>query len=447
MQLPLSPTRAATGTAIALLSLAGSASAATLRGVTVQDNARAHTFVIADAHGRLSEIHARRAPRVGTRVVISARRLRNGTYALRRLEARGSARRARMRGTVTYVNRSRREFVVSARGVSLLVHRGAPVASRRLAPRLVGPAPALPAVGSVVALDASVSGGDISTQTVADQGTASTGVDLEGTVLSVDAAAGTISISADDAEQSSAALTVIVPPTLSIQQFQQGERVELIASLNPDGTYTLEQSSGDGSITQAQSQGDQQGNGEGDQQSSASVQCLAQQSDPGFPAAHNGETFTQYYSVGSSDPADAFGRCVDAAAGSTAGQPSAEQQCLAQQGDPGFPATHNGETFVQYYSTDPTQLNPEDSFGHCIDLLQQSSDGSQSGGDGSQSGGDGSQPSGSQGDGSQPSGSQSGGSQSSGSQSSGSQSGGSQSSGSQSSGSQSGGSQSGGSDN
>jgi uncharacterized membrane protein YgcG len=375
---------AAASASLALMAGTGVASAAQVSGVVVDRNGHAHTFVIADQQGRLREVHSRVTPALGRHVAVVVSALHNGTWIAKRLHVGSSARRARVRGTVTYESARRGVFVVSARGVSLLVH-GRIHHNRHAADLttfLATSADQLPPVGSTVTVSTDVSGGEVDATQVADQGQNVNGVDLEGTILAIDTTARTLSISADDSEQSTGSITVQVPASFDLSLFQVGGRVELIASLGPDGTYTLEQSSDDGSVAQAQNRGHDQGDGHGDQHSSAAALCQAQQVDPNFAAAHNGATFDQFYSPDPSNTNDAFGRCVDAAASDHGASTSPEAQCFAQRNDPNFAATHSGESFLQFYSTDPTQLNPEDAFGHCLDVMHQSSDQSQGGGGG-----------------------------------------------------------------
>jgi hypothetical protein len=353
----------AAAASVALLSFAGVAAAATLKGVVVHKNPRAHSVVIADRKGHLSAVHVKRAPRIGRSVVISARRLHNGTWAASKVKVGRAAHRARIHGTVTFVKAAKRMFVISARGVSLLVHRGH--RGRAAA------ADALPAVGTVVTADVSVDdNGNVDATQVDEQGPDHNGIGLEGIVLSIDATARTLSISADDDEESASALTVHVPVSFDLTKFHVGDAVELIVSLNSDGSYTLEQSSNDSSAEHAENPGEEQGNGHGDQQPSAEQLCRAEQSDANFAATHHGVSFAQYYADNPAEPKDAFGRCVDANASAKGTTPSDAQQCLAERNDPSFAATHNGQTFVQFYSTssDPSEQHPNDAFGHCLDV-------------------------------------------------------------------------------
>lgn len=362
---------AAASASLALVAGGGVASAAQLSGVVVDRNLHAHTFALADRHGKLREIHAQHIPALGRRASVVATLLRNGTFDAKRVKVGRAQVRTRLQGTVTFVSARHGVFAVSARGVSLLVHRRHLGAASDQGSTAGGQ---LPALGSTVTVNADVSGGEVDASQVADQGQSANGVDLEGTVLAVDTTARTLSISADDSENSAGAITVQVPAAFDLTLFQVGGRVELIASLNPDGTYTLEQSSSDGSVAQAQNRGHEQGDGNGDQHSSAAAVCAAQQADPNFASTHNGVAFDQYYATDPANTNDAFGHCVDATASGQGGAASPEAQCFAQRNDPNFAASHNGESFLQFYATDPTQLNPQDAFGHCLDVVHQSTE-------------------------------------------------------------------------
>jgi uncharacterized membrane protein YgcG len=242
---------------LSVLALAGSASAASLHGVVVQHNRLAHSFVLALSRGRLVSIHSRRSPAVGRVVTVRAQRLRNGTYSLRHVVARQVIRRrVVIHGVVTFVNRRRGEFTVSAGGASLLVRRAGVTG---LAAD-IGPGTSLPSVGDEVSVETAIDDqGNLNDQGVQSTGTETQNVQVEGTVLSVDPTTNTLTISADDEDQSGQSITVAVPPTIDITQFQVGQQVELTVSVQSDGSLLLQGSSEDGDSGQANNPGDQQG--------------------------------------------------------------------------------------------------------------------------------------------------------------------------------------------
>jgi hypothetical protein len=275
----ISLTRAAAGvlaTTAALGGLASTAGAKTFKGAVVHHNQRAHSFVVADWAGHLYAVHAAHAPRLGSEVVVSARRLRDGTYQLQRSHRAGRAgRKLRVRGVVSYVDRRTGAFTLSAPGVSMLV-----VHSHRLA---AGTADATPPVGSVVVVTGTVNDqGELEDQSVQSEGTQTNGIDLEGTVLSVDPTAGTITVSADDSEQSGGSVLVTVPSPLSVSQFTPGEEVELLVQPTGTGTATLLGSADDQNAQSANNSQDQQGDSPGnDSQSSDSQSNDGQSNDSG----------------------------------------------------------------------------------------------------------------------------------------------------------------------
>jgi hypothetical protein len=167
-----------------------------------------------------------------------------------------------MRGTVTYVNAAGHTFVLSARGASLLVHSKA---TRRHGVR----ASSDPGIhdGDVVTVDGDLSGDAVDADSVQISGAQSSQISLEGTVQAVDTTGRTLSVSADDDEQSGAAVTVEVPASFDLGTYTVGEPVELVVSSNPDGTYTLQQSSDDSNASSADSIDDQQGDDHGGAQS------------------------------------------------------------------------------------------------------------------------------------------------------------------------------------
>lgn len=230
--------------------------AATIKGTVVHKNAGAQSFTVATPQGTLRAIHARRSPGIGRVVTVVARKLNNGTYGVKSVVARGKRTHARVRGTVTYANAGLGVYTVSARGVSLLIKQGR--GSGRTAANTV------PNPGTKVEVDVGLNdSGDLEEQDLQETGQDTNGISLEGTVLAVDPVARTLSISADDQEETGAALTVNVPAAFDISAYQVGQDVELTVTDNGDGTYTLSQSSGDDNQEEADDPSEDQG-GNGD---------------------------------------------------------------------------------------------------------------------------------------------------------------------------------------
>ena len=253
MRIPRTPMAAAAAT-VAVLAAAAPAGAQALRGTVVHHNRHGHSFAVAARDGSLHAVHARSLPAVGRVVRVDARRLSNGTYAAHSVHAHGHRGHTHLQGTVTYVDPSGKRLVVSSNGVSLLMrtsrHRGARAASNE----------SLPATGTVVNVEAVLpAGGMPIAQTVTPLGTDFT-TKLEGNVVAVDATARTLTISADDDDQSGAQLTIAVPDTtIDLTTIMPGDEVELLVALHSDGTYVLLGLAGDDNGEHADDPGDQQG--------------------------------------------------------------------------------------------------------------------------------------------------------------------------------------------
>ncbi|MEA2217552.1 MAG: hypothetical protein QOJ35_178 [Solirubrobacteraceae bacterium] len=248
----LSLQRASTAVAVcaALLAVAGPASASTIKGTVVHRSAHARSFVVASAKGHLTAVHARRSPAIGRIVRVTARRLRNGTFAAVRVRAQGRRTRARIHGTVSFVDRRHGAFVVSARGASIRVRTRRTVSAAR---------DSLPAVGTVVDVDTTLDDqGDLEADDVNEVGEDHNGIDLEGVVLAVDAANRTITVSADDDNESGQSVVVHVPATIDIATFATGQQVELTVTATADG-FVLQGSSHDGDANEADDPSNEQG--------------------------------------------------------------------------------------------------------------------------------------------------------------------------------------------
>jgi hypothetical protein len=222
----------------AVLGLSAQASASTVKGTVVYSNKSAHSFVVAGRSGHLTLVSSRKFVRAGSKVRVSGRKLKTGAIKAKHLRVRGHARRARLRGLITWS--SAKGFTVAARGASLLVHRS----------RSDDPAPLGAPVQTGVTIDDQ---GDLNEDNCHQVGDMPGQVKLEGTVLSTDPVAETITISGDDDEaehMGGAQMSddqgdddvnpMIVVHVPDATQFTVGDRVELIVT-GPaaDGSFTL----------------------------------------------------------------------------------------------------------------------------------------------------------------------------------------------------------------
>ncbi len=126
--------------------------------------------------------------------------------------------------------------------------------------RLARAANALPPVGTIVTATGTVDDqGDLNDNTIQTDGTDTGSLHLEGTILAVDSAAGTITVSSTDDGQTVNSILVSVPSPLDTSMFSVGQEVELQVTLQPDGSYVLAGSASDEGTHGADNPGDQQG--------------------------------------------------------------------------------------------------------------------------------------------------------------------------------------------
>ena len=214
------------GAAVAFPATAG---AATFSGVVVAKQARRHALIVASKTGVVRTVHTQRlATRVGARVTVRARKLRDGTFSARKVRVHGRAHRARIHGIVA--KRMRGRYLVSA-GHSVLAIRTRQSFSTN---GESGPAP-----GTVVDVTVDTDDQDLDEQEVEDVGEAQE-LELEGTIVSVTAptssAAGEIVL-----QVGKSTISVVVPAGTTLPTLGPGASVELEVTL-AGNTFTLVQS-------------------------------------------------------------------------------------------------------------------------------------------------------------------------------------------------------------
>jgi uncharacterized membrane protein YgcG len=234
--------------AIAVAALVpASASAAVLKGTVVQHSQK--SFVVAAGSGDLYRVHAASSPKARRTVRVSAKKLNNGSYKATSVKTTGRARTARLSGVVSY--RKGRTFVVSSGGASLLVHgQGAKVGRKVL-------------VRAKVSED-----GSLDETSGRDEGHAGE-MEIEGSITAIDTTARTITVTA--ADDSTKTITIKVPDAFDITKYFVGETIDihvkvpqLTVTQNPDGTFTLVDSSADGTSHEADDPKACQGHDAGD---------------------------------------------------------------------------------------------------------------------------------------------------------------------------------------
>ncbi|MCW2991253.1 MAG: hypothetical protein JWM73_1847 [Solirubrobacterales bacterium] len=190
-------------------------------GVVVHKAYKAKGFVWANSKGRLSQVHRAKHARFAHRVAFRGRQVSEGQ--------RTST--AKVRGAVTAVDEAARTFTVSGNGASILVH-------------LADTTKALPAVGDAVLVIADLTTSTPTTLEASDvvvnpAAAEQRKVEIEGVVLSINESTRTLTLSADDSEESGDMIAVVIPADLDLSKFAVGDSVELLATLNDDGqTFT-----------------------------------------------------------------------------------------------------------------------------------------------------------------------------------------------------------------
>ena len=220
-----------------------------VRGVVVHRNSHAGSFVVANGRGRLFAIHAAKSPALGSVVAVSVHRLRNHTFAARRVRAKGASNHVRIHGAVTHVNGVAKTFVVSAEGVSMLVKSGRLAAS-------------LPAVGKTVTVTGTLDDeneGQVEEEDLQEEGEDNNGLDVEGTILEINPTTRTLTITAEDDQTENETVTVHVPTTIDITMFHVGDEFDLTVTPLTGGGFELVATSSDEGEQGAEDGEDEQG--------------------------------------------------------------------------------------------------------------------------------------------------------------------------------------------
>jgi len=231
------------------------------RGVVVDWRAHSHTATLALPGGHLIAVHSTRRVRPGTKVKFATlTQLGNGTFS-GSLAKVGRARRTRVIGTVV-ANLSGGSFVLSGRGTTFVVHHSrsitrAPRRGVKISNEIASPPP----VGSTVSTDVSIdSSGSLESKDVNEVSAPdpTQPIDIEGQISAIDPSTSILTVSVTD-DGASASFQVVVPAAIGITAYSVGDEVELTATLNPDGTYTLVGSSQNGDSQEADDDASEQG--------------------------------------------------------------------------------------------------------------------------------------------------------------------------------------------
>jgi hypothetical protein len=227
-----------------------------VRGVVVHRNTHAGSFIVAGSRGRLFAIHAAHSPALGSSVKVTVRRLRNRTFAARKVHVKGATNRVRIHGTVSHVNGLKKTFVVSAEGVSMLVKSGRLAAS-------------LPPVGRDVTVTGTLDDeneGQVEEEDLQEEGEDNSGFDVEGTIVAINTTERTLTVTAEDDQTENETVTVHVPMSIDITMFHEGEEVDLTVTPLATGGFELVASNSDEGEQGAEDDEDEQGE-QGDDES------------------------------------------------------------------------------------------------------------------------------------------------------------------------------------
>jgi hypothetical protein len=217
-------------------------SAALASGVVLKVQKAAHLVAVTNGKAKVSLVHSAAASRlkVGERVAMKARTLRNGTLAASSMRVLGRTHKVHFRGLV--LKRSGTRLTLSAGGAIISLHRGA--GRHTSSAGDTGPTP-----GTTVDVTATVTSSDeLDEDSVSTVSAATPGGAIEGTLT---LGTGKITVVSDQM-----ALVINVPSTFDLSKFANGDEVLAKFSQGADGTLTLTDLSGDDNAQQANSDDD-----------------------------------------------------------------------------------------------------------------------------------------------------------------------------------------------
>ncbi|MCW2963544.1 MAG: hypothetical protein JWO17_796 [Actinomycetia bacterium] len=221
-------------------------SAALASGVVLKVQKATHLVAVTNGKTKVNLVHTAAKLRVGQRVTLSGRTLRNGTLAASSIRVLGRAHTVHFRGLL--LKKSGTQLVVSAGGAIIAVHRGARTTSSA---NDTGPTP-----GATVDVTATVGTDDELAATTVSTASADTpGGKIEGTLT---LGTGTVTVKSDEMN-----LSIKVPTGFDLTKFATGDEVLATFSQQADGSLLLTDISGDGNAQEADNN-DNNDNNDGD---------------------------------------------------------------------------------------------------------------------------------------------------------------------------------------
>ncbi|HEX4679917.1 MAG TPA: DUF5666 domain-containing protein [Gaiellaceae bacterium] len=209
-------------------------SAALASGVVLKVQKATHLVAVTNGKTKVNLVHTGAKLRVGQRVTLSGRTLRNGTLAASSIRVLGRARTVHFRGLL--LKKSGTQLVVSAGGATIAVHRGARTTSSAN--------DTTPTPGSTVDVTATVGADDELDATTVSTASADTpGGKIEGKLT---LGTGTVTVKSDEMN-----LSIKVPTGFDLAKFANGDEVLVTFSQQADGSLLLSDISANGNSQEA----------------------------------------------------------------------------------------------------------------------------------------------------------------------------------------------------
>jgi hypothetical protein len=208
-------------------------SAALASGVVLKVQHATHLVAVTNGKTKVALVHTAAKLRVGQRVTLSGRTLRNGTLAASSIKVVGRARTVHFRGLL--LKKSGTQLVLSAGGAIIAVHRGA----RTTSSANTGPRP-----GATVDVTATVGSDDeLDAETVSTASADTPGGKIEGKLT---IGTGTITIKSEHMN-----LSIKVPAGFVLTTFATGDEVLVTFAQQSDGSLVLTDISANGNAREA----------------------------------------------------------------------------------------------------------------------------------------------------------------------------------------------------
>lgn len=215
-------------------------SAALASGVVLKVQRATHLVAVTNGKTKVSLVHTGAKLRVGQRVAVAGRTLRNGTLAASSVRVVGRARTVHFRGLL--LKRSGTRLVLSAGGAVISLNRGS--ARTTSSAGDTGPQP-----GSTVDVTATVGNDD----ELDEDNVTTVSADAPGGAIEGKLTIGTGKITVVSEHM---ALVLNVPATIDLSKFANGDEVLAQFTQGADGTLTLTALSGDDNAQQADDNND-----------------------------------------------------------------------------------------------------------------------------------------------------------------------------------------------